>query len=173
MGNAHTIAFMARRYRLLAERPEYLSGTHGQRIELLLKSGLGDLDRTLILHSRDIDRLCGHLVNLLRTAHRTPLTSLEAFGVMDPDRLAAVYWALPSNRRAAVLRDPVWACHINNAPPGVGQAIEEIEQLAEETRQAVVKRAALTASAPKADRLRTERHERAAMSLTSRFPHGR
>jgi hypothetical protein len=168
---AQTIAFLARRYRLLSERPEYLTGTHGQRIELLLKSGLGELDRTLILYTSAIDRLCGHLVTLLRTESDTPSALLDAFGVMDPDRIVAVYYALPDGRREEVRSDPVWAYHILNAPPGVGQAIEEIAQLAEETQQAVVRLAALTASAPKADRLATLRHERAALTLTRLFPH--
>jgi hypothetical protein len=170
---AFGIAFLARRYRLLSERPEYLTGTHGERIEMLLTSGLGELDRTLILFTSDMDRLCGHMVTVLRTSRYAPLTLLDAFGVMDPDRMIAVYWALPSDRRERVLRDPVWAYNIEHAPPGVEQAIEETEQLAEETQQAVIKMAALTAGASKADRAMTKRHERTALTLTRLFPRGR
>jgi hypothetical protein len=170
--NTARIAFMARRYKLLSEHPEYLTGTHGEHIEYLLRSDIGQLDRTLILHTSPVDRVCGQLVAVLCASRRMPLALLEAFEVLEPDHIVAVYWAAPPSRREGLRRNPVWAFHLDHAPADIEQSIEEIEQLAEETQQSVLKIAALTAGASKADRIITRRHERTAMSMASKFPNG-
>jgi hypothetical protein len=170
---AFGIAFLARRYRLLSERPEYLAGTHGELVERLLASDLGQLDRTLILHTSKVDQLCGQLVAVLCASRNQPASLLDAFETLEPDNIIAVHWALPELRRERLRKNPVWRFHLEHEPPGVEDAIFKVVTLAEETQQAVIKMAALTAGASKADRAMTKRHERTALTMTGLFPHGR
>lgn len=170
---AFGIAFLARRYRLLSEHPEYLTGTRGEIVERLLDSGLGELDRTLILYTSEVDRLCGQLVAVLCASRTVSPSLLDAFETLEPDNIIAIHWALPELRREHLRKNPVWRFHLEHEPPGVEDAIFEVLTLAEETQQAAIKLANLAAGASKADQIITKRHERTALTLASRFPHGR
>jgi hypothetical protein len=161
MEAAYKIAFLARRYRLLSERPEFLTANRAELIERLLASPVtvGALDRSVILHTSELDRLCAHAVYVLTRRGHKPV--LDVLSVLGPERLAAMYYALPENRRAIVRRDLAWAYHVDHAPPGVEEALAEFAQLAESTQQTSAALARLDALAPTEDREQTADLERA------------
>lgn len=148
MGRATRIAFKARLYQALANRPELLTTNREELIERMLAAqvAIGEFDRTLILHASELDRLCAHAVRLL--THRAPAAVLDALGVLSPDRVAAIYYALPKKRRRVLRRDPAWAYHIGHVPPETERAVDEIQQLAESLRQEMLTRTAAGANDP-------------------------
>jgi hypothetical protein len=161
MERSYRIAFMARRCRLLNERPEYLTANRAELIERMLAAqvAVGEFDRGLLLHTSELDRLCGHAVRSL--GRSAPGAVLDVLGALHPDRLVAMYYALPDGRRASVRRDPAWAYQIEHAPPGTAEAVAEVERLAEDTQQVTARLARLAGNAPSDERQDAERWERA------------
>lgn len=94
---------------------------------------VGELDRSLILHAGELDRLCAHAVCILARRAHAPV--LDVLGALNPERLIAVYYALPQHRRAVVRRDPAWAYHIEHAPQGTAEAVADTQRLAQETQE--------------------------------------
>lgn len=125
MGRATRIAMLARLYLLLGKHPEYLTANTGERIDRALDAPipLNAVDKTLLMAATEIDRVCGYTVMLLRGQTSKPL--LDALGVMDPDRIVAMYYALPDRRREIVKRDPAWAYHIEHEPEGLAAVMSE------------------------------------------------
>jgi hypothetical protein len=102
------------------------------------------LDATLVHQAGELDILCGYAVALLsRPAGRTA-ELLDLLGMLDPDHLLAVYFALPEDRRHAVMRDFVCAYHVHRAPAA---AIESRDARAGSTRRRADQRAEPGASA--------------------------
>lgn len=124
-GRATRIAMLARLYLLLGKHTEYMTADVGERIDRALEAPipLNALDKTLLMAATEIDRVCGYTVMLMRGETSKPL--LDALGVMDPDRIVAMYYALPDRRREIVRRDPVWAYHIEHAPEGLADVMSE------------------------------------------------
>lgn len=170
MHRAYRIAFLARRYRLLSERPEYLTANRAELIKRMLAAqvAVGEFDRTLILHASEVDRLCAHAVRAL--AHRAPAAVLDVLGVLHPDRLAAIYHSLTPKRQAAVRRDPAWAYQIEHAPPETAEAVAEVEGWAEDIQQVTARLARLAAQAPSEARKDTERWDRSMLRREAGLP---
>lgn len=160
MNRAYHIAFLARRYRLLSERPEYLTANRAELIDRMLNAqvAVGDFDRTLILQTSELDRLCAHAVRTL--AHHTPAAVLDVLGVLHPDRLAAMYYALSVSRQESVRRDPAWAYQIERVPPDTEAVVAEVAGWAEGTQQIRASLARLDAQAPSEARKDAERWDR-------------
>lgn len=163
MNRSHRIAFLARRYRLLSERPELLTADRAELVERILASPIpvGEFDRTLILHAGEIDRLCAYTVRAL--SDRCSAAVLDVLGVLDPDRLVAVYYALPSSRRESVRRDPAWGYHVGHAPDGIAEAVAEVDELASITQTTTSRLSVLAAQTTSEARGTTERMERAVL----------
>jgi hypothetical protein len=119
---------------------------------------VSEFDRTLILHAGELDRLCAYAVRSL-TRH-APRAVLDVLGVLDPDRIVAMFYALPDGRRGRMQRDPVWGYHINQAPEDVPEAISEVERIAQFNQEASDTLARLCAVAPREAREQTESLER-------------
>ncbi len=170
MDRAYRIAFLARRYRLLSERPQYLTSNRAELIERMLDApvAVGDFDRSLILHSSEVDRLCAHAVRLL--VHRAPAAVLDMLGVLDADRIAGMYYALTPRRQAAVRRDPAWGYHLEHAPPETGEAVADLARLAEDVQEITARLARSTALAPRQAREQTERWDRAVLRQEAGLP---
>jgi hypothetical protein len=147
MSRAFGIAYKVRLYRLLNEHPEYMTTDREELIRRMLDAPvpLGELDKTLLLHTSELDRVCAHAVRVLTNGGSTK-TLLDALGMMDADRIVAVYHALPPKRRVAVLRDPVWAYHVGNAPPETEAAVAEVSANAEGHQALAADRARLGAN---------------------------
>ena len=60
-------------------------------------------------------------------------TLLDALGVLDPDRVAATYFALPEKRRETLLRDYDCARHVREVEREVPDAEAALRDLIEET----------------------------------------
>lgn len=160
VGRATRIAMLARLYLLLGKHPEYMTANAGERIDRALDAPvpLNGLDRTLLAAATEIDRVCGYTVMLLRGQTSKPL--LDALGVMDSDRIVAMYYALPDRRREIVRRDPVWAYHIEHQPEGLADVMSETKDLLTELDRIEADMARTDATVPAAvsDQLRrTER----------------
>ena len=54
--------------------------------------------------------------------------------MLDAERLVAIHYALPPRRRAATLRDGVWAYHVGHVEAEMPAALREVEALVFETR---------------------------------------
>ncbi len=170
MARAYQIAFLARRYQLLSERPEYLTANRAELIERMLAAqvALGDFDRTLLLQASEVDRLCGHAVRSL--GRSAPGAVLDVLGALHPDRLVAMYYALPVSRRATVRRDPAWAYQIEHTPPDTAEAVAEVAGWAEGAQQFTARLAAHNAQAPSEARNDTERWDRAMLRKQAGLP---
>lgn len=170
MDRAFRIALLVRRYRLLSERPQYLTTNRAELIERMLDApvAVGDFDRSLILHASEVDRLCAHAVRSL--AHRAPAAVLDMLGVLDPDRIVGMYYALPPRRQAAVRRDPAWAYHLEHAPPETSEAVAEVARLAEDIQATTARLARHTGLAPSEDRNKAERWDRAMLRQQAGLP---
>jgi hypothetical protein len=129
---AFSIAFLARRFVLLADRPELCVNDRAERIERLLNLciPLSEIDRTACVHASELDHVCVQALRILRK--RSSKSLLDGLGIMDADRVCALYYALPERRRKPMLRDPVWAYDVSNAPPGMEQAINDLRVLADD-----------------------------------------
>ena len=170
--NSCEIAYLSRRFVLLADRPELCCTDKAELIERVLDMAvpLSELDRTLVLHAGELDRLCAHAVRVLRVRSVKPL--LDVLGVLDPDRIAALYYALPLRRRGAMQRDPVWAWHVDHAPPGTEAAVAAVEALAVDTQAMQAERARNGANDPRLSeaRERAEGHACSAMRVEAELP---
>jgi hypothetical protein len=122
------IGRLARLYRLLADRDEYMSRDLEQRLAATSARRvphMSGVDAESIENVGEIDRVCGAAVRRLRK--RADAGVVDVLGWVDPDRLAAVALALPEGRRRAVLgRDYAWT----RAFGGINHdAIREVETL--------------------------------------------
>jgi hypothetical protein len=150
MARSARIAMLARLYVLLSEHPEYMTDDVGARIDRSLSAPvpLGFADQTLLMAATEIDRFCGYTVAMLRSQSSKLL--IDALGVLDPDRILAIYYALPDRRRKSVLSDAAWNYHVQNQPPELPGVLEAISSLIEEEARMAADRARLDASVPDA-----------------------
>jgi hypothetical protein len=122
MDRAYEIACRAHAYRLLAERPELWTHDRAQR----LRHAFGDagstvpytpLDTVLVWQAGELDIVCAYAVALLRRPGSRTTELADLLGMLTPDRLLAVYYALPRERRKHLRRDAVWVYQIGHGPP--------------------------------------------------------
>lgn len=118
MVRAFRIALLARCYRLIARRPEFLSPERERRLAHALMheapGPLGLLDAALVANMTEVDRLCGYAVSLLESyrGERASRLLLDCLGVLDPDRICAMYYALSRESRRVIELDPAWSYHV-------------------------------------------------------------
>ena len=70
----------------------------------------------MVIGASELDRLCASAVATIAAGRRPLGVLLDVLGNLDPDRILAMYWALPPERREAVMSDPVWAYHVHRSP---------------------------------------------------------
>jgi hypothetical protein len=133
VNRAYRIALLARRYALIARRPEFQTPNQPDRLQHALAAEppgpLPLLDAAQAVGSTELDRLCGYAVALLRRPGRTS-EILDLLGVLDPDRIAAIYFALPAERRNVITRDAACAFHVYHAPRDETEAaLSDVEAL--------------------------------------------
>ncbi len=120
MNRAYRIALLARAYQLLARRPELWSRDCGERVRHALTDDgpgrLSALDAVLVFQTGKLDVLCAYAAAMLLRPGARNAEVLDLLGVLDADRIVAIYYALPEERRGVVTRDPVWAYHVQQAP---------------------------------------------------------
>jgi hypothetical protein len=139
---AWNIAAYARRFALIARRPEFQIGDRSARAGHALTDGppgplpLFDAVSTIgasDLGASDLDRLCGYAVAVLRRGGRGMAMLLDVLGMLDADRLCAIYFALPPERRSAVRRDPIWGYHVQHLESEIPEAEWTLSELIEDT----------------------------------------
>jgi hypothetical protein len=137
---AFEIAANARRYARLARRPELLTSDRKARASAALTDGppgpLALYDAALTIGASELDRFSAYVVALLsspKRGSRSVATLLDSLGVLDPDRVAAIYFALPAERRAMLLRDYACARHVRDVKREVPEAEAALRDLIEET----------------------------------------
>jgi hypothetical protein len=120
MHRAYRIAFLAHGYEVLARRPELCTPDRDHRLwHALTDEGPGPLrmlDAASVNDAGEVDMLCAYAVRLLRRPGIRTRELLDLLGMLDPDRIVAIYYALPLDRRHAFRRDPACAYHVNHAP---------------------------------------------------------
>ncbi len=101
----------SRLFRLLADRPEYMTRDRERRFAALdgkVAVFVSPIDAESIEDASDLDRLCA--AALAKLDKRTDAGVVDLLGWLAEDRLAAILLALPEPRREAVAAsDPVWA----------------------------------------------------------------
>lgn len=111
------VAMHARLFRLLASRPELRHPDSVRRAESACDDQppghLCLLDRVLVVRASELDQLCGYAVALLNRS--APAAVLDLLGVLSPERMLGIYFALPAERRDCVRRDGPWAYHVARA----------------------------------------------------------
>lgn len=126
------IAWMAFRFGLLS-RAELRHPDKAERVERTL--GYGDLAAFRVINADELDRLCGYAVAVLQRPSAPPGPVLDLLGVLDPDRLLGILYALPTERREAVARrDRAWDYHAARAPDDIDAALAAIGELEDVTR---------------------------------------
>lgn len=130
------IALKARLYRLLAERPDFSRADPAERIAATSAGQralpLGRLDQVLIDRADETDLMCGCAVRKLRDGGHGQAGVLDVLGMLSPDRILAMYYALPPERRRTVTRtDGVWSYHVARAPEDINEAQSTIKEWAE------------------------------------------
>jgi hypothetical protein len=128
------VAALARGYALLARRPEFWTSDVSERLAHgTSDDGPGRLsafDSIMVAQSGPIDRVCAYAVVVLSRKGGRTTEVLDVLGMLDPDRLVAIYYALPEQRREVVLRDPAWAYHLHQAPRAqIAAALRDLEEL--------------------------------------------
>lgn len=129
---AFSVAALARRFALLAERPTLLYPEPGERAERVLADDTkGPLDVMLIGGAGEVDRVCAAGVAALKQDAPGAKPVLSLLSVLPADYLLGIYFALPAERRGQCETDPVWAYHLRRVPDGVGDAQGCLRELAE------------------------------------------
>lgn len=127
--NVNVIAGYARRFALLAHRPELLYPDPAVRAERLMEGGKAPLDVVLLATVSDAERLCAAAVAMLKRDAPQAKPILDLLAVLPAECLLGVYFALPEDRRRQCESDPVWAYHLRRVPDGVGEAANALLDL--------------------------------------------
>lgn len=84
----------------------------------------------MAIGASELDRFCGYAVALLNNPGRRSVASLlDALGILDPDRVAAIYFALKPERRKVMRADPACSFHIQSVErdfPASDEALEDL-----------------------------------------------
>jgi hypothetical protein len=128
------VALWARRFRLLAERVELLREDAEERFAAATdrrsSGALNRIDTAQIAAADELDRMCGYAVRVLSApGSRGSRALLDVLGVLDPDRICGMYYALPPDRRDVVLRDYVWAYHVERIKREMPAALAIVDEL--------------------------------------------
>ena len=130
---AFEVAANARRFRLLARRPEFLSPLRSARIHYALDDEIGPthlFDAAQLVGASVLDRFSGYVVALLNSSERRSVaTLLDAIGILEPDRVAAIYFALKAEHRYEMRRDPACAYHVQQIEADVPAAETVLEEM--------------------------------------------
>jgi len=86
-----------------------------------------------MIGSSELDRLCGYAVALLSRTGERCAHLLDLLGVLDPDRICAIYFAVSASRRDRLRRDPVWGYHVQQVEAEMPEALNGLRTLVERT----------------------------------------
>jgi hypothetical protein len=134
---ARRIVTQARLYRLLARRVEFANHDRISRARRALDveptGPLHLLDAVSVINAGELDQLCGYAVRLLSSKGKRTAELADMLGMLDPERITAIWWALPKDRRRALQRDPACGYHIHKYRNDLPAAERELQDLIEDT----------------------------------------
>ena len=127
----------ARRFALIATRPEFLAHDRADRASQALSAEppgeLHLLDAAQVIGASELDRLCGYAVAVLSRPGVCTGPLLDALGVLDSDRICAMYFAVTSGRRRLLRKDPIWAYNVQQVESTMPEAVAAIAGLVADT----------------------------------------
>lgn len=133
-GGALSAALLARRFTLLAECVELLRRDPCERVHVMVRDaghGANELDVELVRCATELDLVCGYALRRLRDPQEQAAV-LDVLGVMPPDYLVGVLYALPDARREEVRRlDGVWNYHALQLDAEMPAALAEVDRIRE------------------------------------------
>jgi hypothetical protein len=136
MNAALNLAMRARLLRLLADRPEFCRADRARRIDAmrpeLNPTPVSPLDVTLAEYADETDLMCGYAVRILRKKRSAPI--IDLLSTLSSDRVVAMYYALPADRREAVAQsDGAWTYYVHRGPSSdeIDAAAFQLEEIAE------------------------------------------
>jgi hypothetical protein len=133
---ARRIVQQARLYRLLARRLELNQPDRAGRIARALPDDapgpLPLLDAAAVASAGELDQLCAHAVRTLTKGGQLGGV-LDLLGYLSPERVAAIWWALPPYRRRVIYRDDACGYHVAQYRDYLPAAQAELEQLIADT----------------------------------------
>jgi hypothetical protein len=133
MQAARRIVTLARFLATLARRPELCQSDRANRITRALPNDapgpLPLLDATGVAGAGELDQICAAAVRILSRKGATVAPLLDLLGYLPPERVAAIYWALPPNRRRVFDRDPACSYHVAQYRDLLSAAQAELDEL--------------------------------------------
>jgi hypothetical protein len=141
MKRAANIAALARRYQVLAKRPDVLYPDDAeQRVDRAIAANLPPLDVFLVALADETDRACANGVRLLRETDdpKRERAILDELSVLGSDYLLAFYFALPPDRKAVAEGHPVWRYALDHQPKGIEFRLGDLAELAEAGRMDLI-----------------------------------
>lgn len=164
MKREHRIAILARRFRVVASRNEFMRPDPGERVEATLRERraipLSRFDQAQVIGAGELDRICAASVRRLSAYTKGQVALLDVLGFMEPDRVCAIYYALPKPMRKHLHRDGVWDYQVAQVEAGMPEAVAEIDALAHESGRFAKRRTELVAEMSASDEAAWERFER-------------
>ncbi len=140
MERAADIAIQSRRFRVLSQHPEIRYAKPADRAKYVSSNAAWNyLDVILVGSATESDVICAEAIVQISDSLEAErmggddsddvFARLDLLSLLSPDRLIAIYYALPEGDRAVCSSHYVWASHLNEAPDEVGLYLEEIASL--------------------------------------------
>jgi hypothetical protein len=133
---ARRVVQQARLFRLLARRLELSQPDRADRVARALPTDapgpLPLLDAAAVASAGELDQLCGHAVRMLAKGGQVAGV-LDLLGNLSPERVAAIWWALPPHRRRVIYRDDACGYHVAQYRDYLPAAEIELEQMIADT----------------------------------------
>jgi hypothetical protein len=131
---ALSVALLARRFTLLADHVELLRSDRIERVGVMLRDSghaANALDLELVGTAGSLDQICGYALRRLRRTGAAGLAAvLDVLGMLPPNHLLGLLYALPLARREAVRKlDGVWDHHAHEIEEQMPDALGEVERI--------------------------------------------
>jgi hypothetical protein len=138
---AWLIAAYARRFRQIATTFGYDADEREERLYYALGGGPHArspqthlFDLAGIAGASDLDRFCAAAVVILdQHGDDVGPHTVDLLASLEPDRAAAIYFALPPERRRFLRRDPYWETYIAAVEPAMSEAERRLRELLDAT----------------------------------------
>lgn len=134
MDRALRIALLARRFSILARRPDLLYADRAGKLERFYDSmePRTPLLKQLVLESDETDRLCALAVVMLNRKGMRRGELCELLSALDPDRIVAIAYALPWSARRRwdfLCQQAEWSREVSGIEEDIEQAMRDVMTL--------------------------------------------
>lgn len=135
---AHRIVMLARSIVLQVRRPELRQPDRSERIRRATSgdSALPLLDIASAAGAGERDQILAAIVQVLSRPNAQVGAVLEICRALDPETVAAIWWALPEDRRSVIYRDDVCGYTVAHYRDYLPAAQHELDELLAATEPA-------------------------------------